>query len=162
MLSTIGIIHTVVSLVAIPFAITAYVQRGRIDLATRVGQAYFVTALVGAVTAFGVIKTPQGLGLTVMTLLALFAGLVVNRIAALGRARPYLQTIALSGSFFFVLLPGFTETVTRLPVGAPLAASPQAPLALAVQGLVFVGLVVGLVLQTRALRVGTSRAVSAA
>ncbi|HEY1097273.1 MAG TPA: hypothetical protein VGF99_00030 [Myxococcota bacterium] len=94
-----------------------------------------------------------------MSLLALVGGVVVDKLAVFGRFRPHLQTIGLSTSFFFVLLPGFTETLTRLPVDAPFAASPTAPLVVAVQGLLFAGLVAGLVKQLRAL---PSRSVDAA
>ena len=148
-LSTLGIVHTVISLAAIPFGVAALVKAGRIDVGSVVGRAYVALAFVGAVTAFGVIKTPQGMGLTVLTLVALATGVAAHA-GVFGKVRAaVVETIAMTVSLFFVLLPGATETVTRLPVDAPFAAAPDAPVALAVQGALFAALVAGIVLQLR-------------
>ncbi|AKT42989.1 hypothetical protein [Chondromyces crocatus] len=154
-LSSIGILHTVVSLFAIPLGAIAFVRGGRIDVATRVGKLYVVATALGALTAFGVIKTPVGFGLAVGTLLALLVGVAAPHLSWLGRARRYTETIALSVSFFFVLLPGITETLTRLPVSQPLASGLDSPvLRVAHLGLV-TGLIAGVAYQVTRLRVGS-------
>jgi hypothetical protein len=147
-LSTTGIVHTLVSVLAIPLGVAALVQRGRFDLKTKTAQLYVLAAFVGTVTAFGVIRTPPGLGIAIASLLTVVVGVVASRFSA-PRAQ-VASMISLSASFFFVLLPGATETLTRLPVDAPFASSPQAPVVLAAQGLLFLGLVLGMAWQVRA------------
>jgi len=39
-----------------------------------------------------------------------------------GRLSPYIETVSYSATFLFHLIPGITETTTRLPLGAPSAA----------------------------------------
>jgi hypothetical protein len=38
-----------------------------------------------------------------------------------------VQTLAMSFSFFLLLVPGTNETLTRLPVGHPIGAGPDSP-----------------------------------
>ncbi|EYF04460.1 hypothetical protein [Chondromyces apiculatus] len=151
-LSTLGIVHTAISLAAIPTGIASFVRHGRIAPETHVGKVYLGATLLGALTAFGVIKTPVGLGIVLMTLLALAAGVTASRLPWSDLARRYVETIALSVSFFFVLLPGITETLTRLPVGAPIAPSLNAPILLAAQSSLVLALAAGLATQISRLR----------
>jgi hypothetical protein len=146
-LSTLGVVHTLISLVAIPSAVTAIVQSGRIDPRTRAGKLYVVSALLGALTAIGVIKTPVGAGIVAMTLLMLLVGVLAARVSWFGRFRDHVEIISLSVSFFFVLVPGVTETLTRLPVGAPIAPSLTSPILLGAQLSLVIALLVGVALQ---------------
>ncbi|EYF04456.1 hypothetical protein [Chondromyces apiculatus] len=151
-LSTLGIVHTAISLAAIPTGIASFARHGRIAPETRVGKVYLAATLLGALTAFGVLKTPVGLGIILMTLLALAAGISASYLPWSALARRYVETISLSVSFFFVLLPGVTETLTRLPVGAPIAPSLNAPILLAAQSSLVLALAAGLALQISRLR----------
>lgn len=63
-----------------------------------------------------------------------------------------VQAIAYSTTIFFHLIPGITGTSTRLPRGAPLAASAEAPELRVVALILLVVLVIGLTLQLRWLR----------
>ena len=55
-------------------------------------------------------------------------------------------------TFFFHLIPGLTETFTRLPTGAPLFSSPEDPALQKTVGACFAVLIVGCLLQVRRLR----------
>jgi hypothetical protein len=87
-----------------------------------------------------------------MTLAALVIGTVAAMTAVFGRASRYLQAIAYSTTIFFHLIPGITETSTRLPRGAPLVASAEAPELRVVALILLIALVIGLTFQLRWLR----------
>jgi hypothetical protein len=60
--------------------------------------------------------------------------------------------LGLSGSLFFSMVPAINETLTRLPVGAPWASSPQDPLvlkSLGVLAILFVALCVAQIANIR-------------
>jgi len=56
------------------------------------------------------------------------AGAAASFSGMFGRASRYVEVVCYSATFLFHLVPGFTETLTRLPAGAPIAASDQAPI----------------------------------
>jgi hypothetical protein len=72
----------------------------------------------------------------------------------LGGLSPYIETVSYSLTFFFHFIPAFTETATRLPSGAPLAANDQDPRLQAAIGACFVIFLIGATLQVRNLRHG--------
>jgi hypothetical protein len=85
--------------------------------------------------------------------------LVVLGVAALagktkifGRASRYVETVSYSATFLFHLIPGITETTTRLPLGAPLLPGPEAPQLQVASGVLFLFFLIGAVLQVRRLR----------
>jgi hypothetical protein len=103
-------------------------------------------------TGFGIFQhggfgAPHALG--VMTLLVLALAAVAGRTSLLGRASPYVATVSYSLTFFFHLIPGTTETFTRLPVGAPLFSSPEDPALQKVVGTLFLLFLLGAALQVR-------------
>lgn len=159
-LTTIGIFHTAVGLLALASGVTALVQDGQIAPKRRAGQVYLLTTLITAATGFGIFQH-GGFGpphvLSVLTLVALAIGSVAASSQAFGRASPYVQVVSYSSTFLFHLIPGVTETSTRLPPGAPLVASAESPVLQAVYALMFVLLAIGLTLQIRWLRASARR-----
>ena len=69
-----------------------------------------------------------------------------------GRASRYIETVSYSLTFFFHMIPGITETATRLPLGAPLVANADAPELQVAAGALFVVFLFGAMLQVRRLR----------
>ncbi|TQF12916.1 hypothetical protein FJV41_26515 [Myxococcus llanfairpwllgwyngyllgogerychwyrndrobwllllantysiliogogogochensis] len=129
-MSTLGIIHTVLSLPPIVFGVWGFLRDGRIDPGTRVGRLYLLGMLASILTSFGLSSTGgfnpgHGLGLLALVLMAV--GVVASRVGGFGRATPYVQTLSLSASFMVLLVPGINETLTRLPAGQPIASSPESP-----------------------------------
>lgn len=155
-LSTLGIVHTLVSLVPLVAGLAAFARHRRIDPATRSGQVYLAGLTVSVLTAFG-LSSVQGVNpghvLGVLALIAAFGGaFIAPRLGFLGRLRPHLQAFGLSFSFFLLLVPGINETLTRLPAGGPLAAGPEDPVVkTALLGWLVIFLV-GFALQSRAIR----------
>jgi len=130
-LSTLGIVHTAISLLPLVAGLYAFARHGRIDPATRAGRVYLAGLVLSVLTAFGLSSTGgfnAGHALGIVALLAMGGALLAPRLAFLGRARPYLAAFGLSFTFFLLLVPGINETLTRLPAGQPLASGPESPL----------------------------------
>lgn len=146
-ISSLGWIHTLGSLPAIPAALYMLARHGRIVPRSRVGTLYFVSMLIGGTTTFLVAHQPVSYAFGVVTLVFLLAGYAVGLVPKLGRARPYLETIFLSLTVFLLLTPAVSETLRRVPDGHPLVTSMDAPLLVGAQLSLFVALIVGVAAQ---------------
>jgi len=132
-LSHLGVLHTALSLIPLVAGIYGFIRHRAIDPATRSGKMYLLGLVLSVVTSFTVSSTGglnPGHAFGVVILLIAFGGVLVPRLGFLGRLRPYLATFALSFTFLLSLVPGINETLTRLPVGHPIAAAPLAPVIL--------------------------------
>lgn len=155
-LSTLGVIHTLLSLPPLLAGFYALARHRRIDPARRSGRLYLAGLLLSVVTAFGLSSTPgvnPGHVLGVLALLAAFGGgwgmpwLARRRVMT--SLALHLQAFALSFSFFLLLVPGINETLTRVPTTHPLASGPDHPV---VQGALLGWLIIfmlGATLQAR-------------
>lgn len=123
-LSALGIVHTVLSLIAMACGIWSLVRRKEILLENLPGKIYLITTALTALSAFGLFnfngKFGVGHGLTVLTLLAIAAGTMVAVTGIFGRWTRLLQALFYSTTLLFHVVPGITETLTRLPLGHPL------------------------------------------
>lgn len=130
-LSTLGLIHTAISLVALVCGLILLLRDGQISPRARFGRTYLIATLLTALTALGIFRH-GGFGpphaLAIMTLVALGVGAAASYSGLFGRAGRYVEAVCYSATFLFHLVPGFTETLTRLPAGAPVAASAEAPI----------------------------------
>ena len=66
-----------------------------------------------------------------------------------------IAAIAFASTVLFHLVPTVTESLTRLPLGAPLVASQEAPIFPPIYGGLFVLFLIGVVIQLRGLRAGS-------
>jgi len=153
-LSTLGIIHTAISLIAVGSGIVSLVRTGDISLRNGVGRTYVITTILTCLTGFGIFHhggfgKPHELGIITLVVLGI-AWLAGRR--RFGRVSPYVETVLYSMTFFFHLVPGVTETTTRLPVSAPLASGPDDPLVQKLVGICFLLFVIGATLQVIRLR----------
>ncbi|CAJ0776086.1 hypothetical protein LMG18090_00651 [Ralstonia mannitolilytica] len=151
-ISSIGWVHTLGSLPAIPLAIYMFARHGRIVPRSSAGIAYFASMLIGAVTVFLVAHKPVSYGIGAVTLLLLLAGYGAGRISRLGRAGMYLETIFLSLTAFLLSVPTVSETLRRVPDGHPFVTDLKSPLLLGSQAALLVMLIVGLTAQILSLR----------
>lgn len=159
-LTPLGTVHTAISLVALAAGVAAFVRDRQIVAGNRLGQVYIVTTVLTCLTGFGIFQhggfgAPHALG--VLTLLVLALAALAGRTALLGRASPYVETVSYSLTFFFHLIPGATETFTRLPAGDPLFSSPEDPALQKLVGVLFALFVVGAALQVWRLRAARPR-----
>jgi uncharacterized membrane protein len=155
-LTPLGIIHTAISLVAVATGAIALIRDRKISWNNSVGRIYVITTVITCVTGFGIFQhggfgKPHVLG--IITLLVLGLALTAGKSSKpFGRLSPYIETVAYSMTFFFHLIPGITESTTRLPVGAPLATGPDDPHIQAAVGVCFILFLIGATLQVIKLR----------
>jgi hypothetical protein len=154
-LTPLGTVHTAISLIAVAAGVLAFVRHGEISPDTRSGMVYVGTTVVTALTGFGIFQNgelgpPHVLGVITLVVLAVAAS--TRRTGIFGSASPYVETVSYSATFFFHLIPGITETVTRLPLGAPLVTSREAPALVAAIATLFVAFLIGATLQVWQLR----------
>jgi len=154
-LTTLGVIHTAISLVAVAAGLIAFVRDKQISPRNAIGMTYIVMTILTCLTGFGIFQhggfgKPHVLG--IVTLLVLGLAAVAMRTQLFGRASAYVETVSYSLTFFFHMIPGVTETFTRVPAGSPVFAGPEDPALQKVVGALFVVFLVGAVLQVRRLR----------
>ena len=154
-LTSLGAVHTAISLVAVAAALVALVRYKEIAPGSRAGQVYIWGTVLTCLTGFGIFQhggfgKPHALG--IITLVVLGIAALAGTPGRFGRATRYIETIGYSLTLFFHMIPAFTETGTRLPAGAPLFASPEDPALQKAIGVVFVVFLIGVVLQVRRLR----------
>lgn len=151
-ISPLGWVHTLGSLPAIPVALYMFARYGRIVPRSGPGIVYFISMLIGAVTVFLVAHEPVSYVIGIVTLLFLLVGYGIGRVAGLGRAARYIETVCLSLSTFLLMLPTITEILRRVPDGHPLVTDLHAPLLVGSQSALLVMLIVGLTAQIVYLR----------
>lgn len=153
-ISPIGWLHTLGSLPAIPLAAYMFVRHGRIVPRSTPGVLYLIFMLIGALTVFLVAKQPVSNFIGVITLALLLGGYGIGLLGWKVRAVVYLETILLSLTAFFLMVPTVSETLRRVPDGHPFVTDLKSPLLIGAQGLIFLVLVVGVATQVYFLRKG--------
>jgi len=86
--------------------------------------------------------------IAVLTLIVLVLAIAAEKRAIFGR----VSVVGYSATLFLHMIPGFTETATRIPPGAPLASGPEAPGLRAAVGVAFLVCLIGAALQVRRIR----------
>jgi uncharacterized membrane protein len=153
-LTPLGICHTAISLVAVATGAIALIRDGKISWGNSVGKIYVITTVVTCLTGFGIFQhggfgKPHALGVITLVVLGVIFAAQNN---AFRNGSPYVVTIGYSLTFLFHIIPGITETATRLPADAPLASSPEDPNIKMAIGICFVIFLIGSALQVRKMR----------
>ncbi|MRX10960.1 hypothetical protein GJ697_24360 [Pseudoduganella sp. FT25W] len=153
-LTYLGVIHTLISLVAVVAALIAFVRDKRIVPESTLGKTYVWATLLTCLTGFGIFQhggfgKPHVLGIVTLVVLGL-AWLADQR--RFGARSLAVSTVCYSLTFFFHMIPAVTESTTRLPYGAPLLPNADAPELQTITGAMFLLFLVGVVLQLRRLK----------
>ena len=150
-LTTVGIIHTVISLIAVASGAIALIRDKKITWSNKLGKIFVLTTIITCLSGFGIYQhggfgKAHALGIITLIVqsLALLAG---KGTKPFGKASEYIETVAYSFTFFLHLIPGVTEILTRLPVNAPIANGPEDSKIQLTIGICFILFVTGLVLQ---------------
>ncbi|MGA9702061.1 hypothetical protein [Pseudomonas sp.] len=151
-ISALGWVHTLGSLPAIPLSAYMFIRHGRIVPRSAPGRLYLAFMLIGAFSVFLVAKQPVSNIIGVITLALLAAGYGIGHMAWLGRARVYLETLFLSLTAFFLMVPTVSETLRRVPDEHPFVTDLQSPVLLGAQGGIALALVIGVTVQMVNLR----------
>jgi hypothetical protein len=151
-LTQLGVVHTAISLVAVAAGAVALVRYGAISPRNITGKVYVIATVLTCLTGFGIFQhggfgKPHALG--IITLVVLGIAALAGKTQFFGRASRYVETISYSATFLFHMIPGITETTTRLPLGAPLLPGPDAPQLQAASGVLLVLFLIGAALQAR-------------
>jgi uncharacterized membrane protein len=155
-LTTLGVFHTLISLLAVVLGAYALIRDGKISWDNTLGKAYIITTILVSLTGFGIFQhggfgKPHALGVLTLIVFAIaFAS--GTKIRLFGKNSPYIEMVCYSMTFFFHIVPAVTETATRLPYGAPFAASPEDPTIQMIIGGCFILFVIGVTFQVRLLR----------
>jgi uncharacterized membrane protein len=155
-LTPLGTFHTAISLIAVTSGAIALIRDKEITWENTIGKIYVVTTIVVCLTGFGIFEhggfgKPHVLGIITLVVLGI-AYAAGKKNLFFGKASPYVETVGYSTTFFFHIVPGVTETATRLPLGAPLASSPDDPNIQMTLGICFVLFLIGATLQVVSLR----------
>lgn len=151
-ISSLGWVHTLGSLPAIPVAAYMFVRYGRIVPRSTAGAAYLVSMVIGAASVFPIAHQPVSYVIATATLLLLAAGYGAGRFPGPPRASAYVETICLTLTAFLLMVPTVTETLRRVPDGRPLVTELDSPLLLGAQATLAGMLVIGLTAQIVRLR----------
>jgi uncharacterized membrane protein len=154
-LTTLGVFHTAVSLVAVAAGAIALIRSKEISSKNQIGKLFVITTVITCLTGFGIFQhggfgKPHELGIITLVVLAI-AG-IAEYTRTFGRVSRYVAVVSYSATFVFHWIPAVTETTTRLPPGVPLAANAEAPGLQAATGGLLLLFAIGAALQIRRLR----------
>ncbi|BDU16598.1 hypothetical protein [Lysobacter auxotrophicus] len=162
-LSQFGMFHTAIALVAVCFGIRALLRHGEIGTRTRSGALYVWLTAATAFTGLFIFRH-GGFGvphvLAVVTLVVLAIAAVAERSAGSLFAR-HVTVLGNSLTLFFHLIPGLTETGTRIPIGNPAFTGPEDPVLKAIVGIGFLVYLAGATVQAMRIRRGFRTAAAA-
>jgi len=128
-LSSLGIVHTVISILALIFGVIALIRDGKINPKNGLGKWYIVLTIATCLTSFGIMKTGHftpAHGLSVLVLILLAIGIYARSIWKKGTRGSTAEIIILSLTLFLSFIPAITESLTRLPIAQPIAENQDA------------------------------------
>jgi len=129
-LSTLGIFHTIIGIIAIIAAIISYVWFGKINLQHVTGKIYFYFTVITSLSSLGLLKhgfNPGHIFALFIVALITVAYFLHTKRQGNNRSR-YFENFLLSFSFLLSWVPTINETFNRIPIGHPLANGPKDPL----------------------------------
>lgn len=154
-LTPLGVVHTLISLIAVAAAIVALVRDRQLVFDNRVGRVYVIATVITCLTGFPIFQRggfgpPHVLG--IVTLVVLAVAWVAAKTSTFGSWSRRVEVIGLSLTVFFHWIPAVTETSSRLPRNGPLTTGPDDPKVQAAAGIGFLVFLAGAFLQWRRLR----------
>ncbi len=153
-ISPFGMFHTAIALVAVFFGVLTLIQYGEIGTRTRSGSLYVWLTAATAFTGLFIFRH-GGFGaphvLSIMTLVVLAVAGAAERIGEVGLPR-YVTVLGNSLTLYFHLIPGLTETGTRIPIGDPAFTGPEDPVLRAIVGVGLLLYIAGATLQAMRIR----------
>lgn len=130
-LSNLGIFHTIIGIVAIISAFLSLFKSGKINLDALTGKVYFYFTLISSLTALG-LSSVKGINpghvLALMIVIFVSTAYFFNVRKKGKNGYRLIENFLLSFSFFLSLIPTVNETLSRVPVGNPIASGPKDPI----------------------------------
>ena len=116
-MTTIGIVHTLLSLAPVIAGLWCFFRQGKIDPNSSAGKVYLIGLVLSVFSSFALHWFTPIHALGIVSLLAAFGGWWVLSLSAFG----------LSFSFFLLNIPAINEGLSRLPPSNPIGAGPESP-----------------------------------
>lgn len=136
-----GMFHTVISLVSLFSGLYALLRFGELRFARPSGKIYVPFTIAACVTGLFIFRHGgfnEAHALSILTLIVLAIGWVADRGAADRGGRRTIAALAYTLTVFFHFIPGYNETLVRIPVGDPFINGPRDPKLLMLVGATFV------------------------
>ena len=130
-LSTIGIIHTLLGIIALASVAKLLWQDHQISYQSKTAKIYLAATTLTAASALTIFKHGgfnTAHALAILTLLATATGVMLEASKILGSLNKYLSNICYMATLLFHLLPTATEVMTRFPMDNPMVSSLTDPL----------------------------------
>jgi len=154
-LSPIGILHTIIGIIALISGFMILWQIKRISYSPQLGKIYLISTFITAASSLTIFKHGSfnpAHALAILTLLAVIAGIILEKTLLFKSWNKYFVNLCYSSTILFHLIPTATEILTRFPMKAPLVNSLNDPLLHKTFLAVFVVFMVFLILQMKWLR----------
>lgn len=130
-MTLLGWFHTVLGVLAVLSGFYILFKYQFISLKHLLGKVYIIITFLVAASALA-IYNQGGFGiahvLAVLTLFALFGGMIVEKTELFGSLSKYIQALAYTSTLLFHMIPAITDFLRRLPIGDPFINSFEDPL----------------------------------
>lgn len=136
-----GMFHTLISLVSLFTGLYALLRFGEIRVAWRSGKIYIPFTIGACITGLFIFRHGgfnEAHALSILTLIVLAVAWWADRGAADRGGRRCIAALAYTLTVFFHFIPGFNETLVRVPVGDPFISGPKDPKLMMLVGGAFV------------------------
>ena len=131
-ISYIGWFHTILGSAAIIVGLYLLVKDRFIFMNTKLTNFYLLSTFFTSASSFFLYAATGSFNtahmLSVVTILAIFFALVLQKFNLFGFLTVYLKQLALTGTVFFSMLPTTGDVLDRLPPNDPFASSIEDPL----------------------------------
>ena len=133
-ISYLGWFHTILGIAAIVIGLYLLIRDRFIFMDTKLANFYLLSTVITCASSFllygatGFFNTAHWL--SVITILAVFFALALQRFNIFGFLTVYFKQLALTGTVFFSMLPTTAEILQRLPPSNPMVDSIEDPLVL--------------------------------
>ena len=131
-ISYIGWFHTILGSAAIIVGLYLLVKDRFIFMNTKLTNFYLLSTFFTCASSFFLYAATGSFNtahmLSVVTILAIFFALVLQKFNLFGFLTVYFKQLALTGTVFFSMLPTTAEVLQRLPPNDPFASSIEDPL----------------------------------
>ena len=154
-MTLLGWFHTIFGVFALVTAIYTLRHYKVISMEHLPGRLYVYTTIFVAGSSLA-IYNQGGFGIAhwlgVLTLVAVFGGLAMEKFELFGGFSKYFQALGYSSTLLFHMIPAITDFLRRLPIGDPFVDSFDDPLVVNFHLAFLVVYVVGIVIQMRWLK----------
>ena len=154
-MTILGWFHTIFGVFALVTAFYTLRHHKVISMDNLAGKLYVYITIFVAGSALS-IYNQGGFGiahwLAVLTLVAVFGGMVMEKFQLFGGFSKYFQALGYTSTLLFHMIPAITDFLRRLPVGDPFVDSFEDPLILNFHLAFLLIYLVGLVIQLRWLK----------